>query len=255
LKLLNCRPGWRPRSPIQPGDVLDPPADTSDETASRPADPVVEYLECDPSFVSASWEDLQQYLDHTLEMVGVPPSAIRMEQRGSMSGVAIVAEQIPVILWAMGRQRPYGYYEDRLVKLVLKVGSTHLAENDVSSAELEAAAEDPGLVLAWPDMFPDLPGPERDQADQWLLDNGMRSRTQILMRREHLTRDEAEAQLEETAEDLKREQELLGAAQPAPAPPTGQQGEAKGMTDDELATEGDEGYGEGENETGDEGDY
>lgn len=218
LLLQNTRPGWRPRSPIRPGDVTDLPADTSDEVSNQRHEPDAKYLQADSGFVAASWDDLQSYLDHTLEMVGVPPSAIRMEQRGAMSGVAIVAEQIPMILWAMSRQRPFSHYEDNLAKVVLTVGATHLGNNGVSSAELEAAAADPGLVLGWPDMFPDLPGPERDQSDQWLLDNGMRSRTQILMRRQRLTREEAEAALEETAEDLKREKELFAEVTPAPLP-------------------------------------
>lgn len=216
LLLQNTRVGWRPRSPIRPGDVTDLPADVSDETAGQRHEPDAKYLQADSGFVAASWDDLQSYLDHTLEMVGVPPSTVRMEQRGAMSGVAIVAEQIPMILWAMGRQRPYGHYEDNLAKVVLTVGAAHLANDGVSSAELEAAAADPGLVLNWPDMFPDLPGPERDQSDQWLLDNKMRSRTQILMRRERLTRKEATAQLKETAEDLKREQELFAELTPEP---------------------------------------
>ena len=134
-----------------------------------------------------------------------------------MSGVAIVSEQIPIILWALSRQRPFSHYEDRLAKLVLKVGAAHLADNGVSAGELEAAAADPGLVLNWPEMYPDLPGPERDQADQWLLENNLASRTQILMRRERLTHDEAEARLEQIAEDQARENEIFGAVGAAPA--------------------------------------
>ena len=216
--LKGVRPGWRPPTPIQPGDVWDLPADTGDEASNQARDASAEYLQAETGFIQAGWDDCQQYLDHVLEMVGVPPSTIRMEQRSAMSGVAFVAEQIPLILWAMGRQRPFAKYEDCLAKLVLTVGSKHLANNAVSSAALEAAAADPGLVLRWPDMFPDLPGPDRDTADQWLLDNGMTSRTQILMRREHLTHPEAQARLEEIAEDLEIEHRILGAATQAPDP-------------------------------------
>ena len=217
ITVFGTRPGWRPRAPIMPGDIWDPPPDTSDETSSSTPDPRISYLESNPASVAASWDDLQQYLDHTLEMVGVPPSSIRMEQRSAMSGVAIVSEQIPIILWALSRQRPFSHYEDRLAKLVLKVGAAHLADNGVSAGELEAAAADPGLVLNWPEMYPDLPGPERDQADQWLLENNLASRTQILMRRERLTHDEAEARLEQIAEDQARENEIFGAVGAAPA--------------------------------------
>ncbi len=210
----NVRPGYRPPSPLQPGDVWDLARATNaaDEAAGE-AD--VRYLQADSAFVAAGWDDFQNYLDHVLEMVGVPPATVRMVQDAARSGVSIVAEQIPLILWAEGRQRPFSGYEDDLARLVLTLGAGHLgsqadATYRATAEDLESAAADPGLVLRWADMWPSLPGGDRDRADQWLLDNALASRTQILMRRDKLTREEAEARLREVAEDLRRERGLGG---------------------------------------------
>jgi hypothetical protein len=200
-------PGWRPPSPIHPGDFWDIPADA--DAGDNGPEPRVEHLQPDVSFVEAGWYDLQAYIDHSLEMAGVPPGTIRMKL-DAQSGVALVAEQIPLILWAQGRRRPFGYYEADLAKVVLQVGAQHLGNNGLASAAaLAKAALDPGLVLRWPEMFPELPGPERDTSDGWQLENRLASRTRLLMKRHNFTREEAEAYLEEIAEDLKRERELF----------------------------------------------
>lgn len=212
--LRNVRPGWRPPVPVQPGDVWDlAQATNAADEAAAAAD--ARYLQADPGFVAAGWADFQAYLDHVLEMVGVPPASIRMVQDSARSGVSIVAEQVPLILWAEGRQRPFAGYEDDLARLVLTVGARHLgAQGDAgcraTADDLEAAAADPGLVLRWADLWPSLPGGDRDRADQWLLDHALGSRTQVLMRRDKLTREEAEARLKEIAEDRERERALFG---------------------------------------------
>jgi hypothetical protein len=200
-------PGWRPPSPIHPGDFWDIPADA--DAGDNGPEPRVEHLQPDVSFVEAGWYDLQAFIDHSLEMAGVPPGTIRMKL-DAQSGVALVAEQIPLILWAQGRRRPFGYYEADLAKIVLQVGAQHLGNNGIATAAaLAQAALDPGLVLRWPEMFPELPGPERDTSDGWQLENRLASRTRLLMKRHNFTREEAEAYLEEIAEDLKRERELF----------------------------------------------
>ena len=227
IKLHNVRTGWKPPAPMQPGQIWDLPANTNSE--GQDAAPDATYLEADPSYVVAGWEDLNNYLDTVMAMHGVPPATIRMTQESARSGVSIVAEQIPLILWAKSRQRPFACYEDQLATLVLRVGATHLNSQDVgnphldeykaTASQLEEAADNLSLALRWPKMFPDMPGIEQDQADQWLLDNHLTSRTQVLMRRESMTREEAEDALEEIAEDLVKEQEMFAALAPEVAEP------------------------------------
>jgi hypothetical protein len=160
-------------------------------------------------------------------MNGVPPAAVRLVQDASSSGIQIVVEQIPLILWAKKRQRPFAQYEQQLAQLTLRVGAKHLGAQTfdgyrITAGQLQTAVDTLALTLRWPDMWPDIPGDDRDKSDQWRLDNGLTSRTKLMMQREKLTREEAEAELEEVAEDLKRERELFGEAEPAPPTPPGQ---------------------------------
>jgi hypothetical protein len=212
-------PEWRPPSPIRPGDFMSLPAGGLNAAGQGPG-PDLKYLQADMGFIESEWSDLNAYIDHTLEMHGVPPATIRMVQDSARSGVSIIAEQAPLILWAKSRQRPFAYYESDLARITLAVGGMHLTANGLP-APGSTTEEDPGLVLRWPDMFPDMPGPERDLSDQWLLDNKLTSRTMILMRREGLTREEAEEKLEEIAEDLAKEQQLF--PPPMIDPNTGQE--------------------------------
>ena len=239
IVLKGVRPGWRPPSPIQPGDVWDLPSDEDNAAGTAASEASAEYLQADVSFIGAGWDDFNQFLDHTLEMNGVPPSSIRLEQTAAKSGYAIVVEQIPLILWAETRQRPFGKYEDDLAKVCLTVGSKHLANNgyaDATTAQLTAAAADPGLVLRWPCMYPDTPGPERNDEDEWLLDHGLTSRLQILMRREKLNAEEAEERLKAIADELKRERDIFGELVP-PDPGKAKPDPEKEELDDEFEEE------------------
>jgi hypothetical protein len=204
--------GSRPSGPISPGDIWDLAADPANE--GQGAAPSAEYLQADSSFVAASWEDIRSYLDHVLEMCGVPPGTIRMDVDAMRSGVAIVAEQIPLITWAKARQRPFSYFEDNLARLVLTIGAAHELVPDADAKNLQEALDDFSLQLRWGDMFPDIPGVERDTADQWLLDNGMSARIDVLMRRQQYTEEEAKEHLEKVAEHLEFEQKLFAKLQP-----------------------------------------
>ena len=205
IKGRNVPPEWSPPSPITPGDMWFLPPNVSSEGGGA-SEPDVEYLQADPAFVAASWADFQAYLDHVLEMNGVPPASIRMVQSAARSGTSIIAEQAPLILWAEGRQRPFACYEDALASLVLRMGREHLGGQDdlelqTTAAHLAGAYADPGLALRWPKMYPDLPGPAQDLEDKWSLDNRLASRVTILMKRENMTREEAAAFLDEIDAD------------------------------------------------------
>jgi hypothetical protein len=256
----NVRAGWRPPAPITPGDYWDLPAMDEEVDARQEVD----YLQADSSFVAAGWDDAQSFLDHCLSMHGVPPSTVRLVQDAARSGISIVAEQIPLILWAESRQRPFSHYEDNLAKLVLTIGAKHLDAQDfdeyrATAGQLATVADEPCLVLRWPSMYPKLPGEERDRGDEWLLTNKLRSRTQILMERESLTREEAERQLEETAEDLKREQEIFADLTPAALQQQGTAGGSEDVGADDLddpdaATEDEETTDDETDETNDDAD-
>ncbi len=217
--LKGVRPDWKPPAPIMPGDIwhMSKASDSGREGEGDEAD--ASYLQADPSFVVADWDDTARFVDHTLEMYGVPATAIRMEQSSVRSGVAIIAEQIPLIDWARSRQKPFGMYEEELARLVLKIGARHLGsqlefEYQATAKDLDLVSLHPGLVLKWPDMFPRIPGQEQDAEDLFELEQRLTSKTMLLMQRKGLTREEAEEMLKEVAEDLKREKELFSEIEP-----------------------------------------
>jgi hypothetical protein len=212
--LKNVRSGFRPPSPIRPGDVWSLP-EMADATGEGGGGADAAYLQADSAFVAASWEDFRNYVDMVLEHVGVPPGTIKMEQASVASGVRVIADHIPLIQWAEGRQKPFTHYEDGLAKLVLAIGAGHLgAQSDrdalATADALGQVAADPGLVLRWADMYPYLPGPDRNADDGWLLEHHLTSRTMVLMKREKLTRAEARQRLDEIAEDERHERAVLG---------------------------------------------
>jgi hypothetical protein len=255
IVLKNVRAGWRPPKPIKPGDVWDLPAD---EDSEGDAKQTADYLQADPGFIMAGWEDANHFIDLALECDGVPPATFRLVQDAAASGIQVVVEQIPLIAWATKRQRQFQCYETELAKLVFRIGAVHLGTQDFRAYQLtgqmlQKAADDPLLTLRWPSMWPDIPGDDRDRGDQWLLDNGMSSRTMLLMRRDRLTRQEAEAKLEEIAEDLERERELFAEHPPQTETTEEDEDEDAGMDDmdmmdedmDDMDTMGDD---EGEND-------
>ena len=186
----NVREDFRPM--IRPGGFQHVPRKLAgtDNPEAR-----VEYLQAQID-IAGEWMDIQGYIDHTLEMAGVPRSAIRLEQSGAVSGVAIVAEQWPLITRTKARQRPFNRYEAELAKVALAVGGAYYGR-----ADLIAASVKPMLQLAWPEVEISLPGPEKDAADDWELGHKLRSKIQVLMERRGVTRDQAIAELEQVVED------------------------------------------------------
>jgi hypothetical protein len=174
------------------------------------------YIVCDFGYLQQDLEQLQAMLDRALEMLGIPAASIRLEQSSTQSGVALMAEQVPLVLWAESRQRPFSRYEQDLARLVARMAAVDAAEapTGVTAAEWLQASETP-LQLKWPEMSPRMPGPQTDQSDQWLLDNQLTSRKRLAMERFKMTGEEADAYLAELAAELAAEASLFGAANAA----------------------------------------
>lgn len=218
----NADPTWNAPRDWKAGEWVTIPV-AGDAGGNLMANGQAKWVVCDLSYLTIGREDLEKYLEHALQCVGVPISAVRMEQMQVRSGIQLVAEQIPVILWAKGRQPSYGHYERSLARVTCKVAAAHARNNglgrllETSVSAIEAAAAVP-LALRWPEMFVELPGPERDQADEWLLSQGAESLTGLLMRRYSLTREEARERLELLAEDHAFERSLAVAQEPQAKP-------------------------------------
>lgn len=192
-------------TPLHPGDVIKLPPVKSD-MADSPQLPDLKYVQADAAAITeAVWKDLQAYIDHSLQMHGIPASAIRMEQTSTQSGVALVAEQIPLVQHTQARTQPFTRYEEELAHTTLRVAAAHLRNNGLPAEFLEAAAREFRLTLRWPSFWEDnFPGQDRDQLDQWLLDQRLTSPVRLAMKRFGLTEPEAWQYLAGVAEDFQK---------------------------------------------------
>jgi hypothetical protein len=204
---------------IKPGDALIIPSDSDAGGNGEPAS--LSFLQADLGFVAADWTDLNFMLDHTLEMNGVPPVIMRMVQSSARSGESLKAEQMPLLSWCEGRRGDWAHYEDEGARKAIEVTSGHLRANglDRQADELWAVLDDWDFVLRWPQLWVELPGPEKDRADQIRLDMGYASKITIIRERMDLSDQEAIEYLVK----IKEENELLEGLGIEPRSPTAAQ--------------------------------
>lgn len=219
--------GWTPPAEIRPGDFLKLPADNVDAAGNGPV-PTLKYLMPDLNYVTKDWEDMSTFLDNTLEAWGVPPSLIRMVQTGAQSGLAIQAEQLPILGWVEGRRADWGAYEEAAARVCCQIGEAHLRVNSIDhdADVLQSILDDWSFSVRWPSLYIQLPGPQRDQADDWRLSHSLVSLVGILQERQDLSEDEAFEALAKVAEENRKLQAMgiqtSGFGFPGMAPPGGQ---------------------------------
>jgi hypothetical protein len=108
--------------------------------------------------IAGAWDDLCRYLNQILQALRVPAEAVRMEQVGVSSGIALIVEQAPLLTRARARQRPFGLYETNIARMILRCAGGHYGRQD-----LIRAAKVGKLSLAWPQ--PSVPVPTKDNLD------------------------------------------------------------------------------------------
>lgn len=194
--------GWSPPSAVRPGMFINLDTNTLDSMGNA-VKPSLTYLTADSSWLGANWSDLNSYIDHSLEMAGVPPGTIRLSASAS-SGIQIVAEQLPLLALAEKRRTPFAFYESEAARIAILVGASHRRNNAATDLTLEAASHDFSLSLGWPNLFVPLPGPERNNDFDWLLEHGLTDKVEILMTREGITEDQAYERLQKVAERNKK---------------------------------------------------
>lgn len=174
------------------------------------------WLNPDISFTTLDWQDISNWVDMSLEMLGIPPSAIRMEQQGGTSGVAIQSEQLPLLEEAENRRTPFQKYESDLAKMILTCAGRHSLVTSVDfgvpAEQLMATAMNMEMSFRWPPMTSNRPGPDRDAHDAFLLQNQLKSRTQVLMDNENLTEEEAVELVNRTLIQLSQEEYQISLA-------------------------------------------
>jgi hypothetical protein len=95
--------------------------------------------------VQGTWLHIEKYIKQALEAARIPDSAIRMEQMGVASGIALVVEQEPLVKRAENRRGGFDHYESDLAIRTLTCIGNHYGMPAVA-----ATAETGKLVTSWP---------------------------------------------------------------------------------------------------------
>lgn len=168
------------------------PWQTSPEDGAPPPDIFFRQPTLD---VEQAWLHLEKYLNQTFEDLDVPVKAVRGESHWEASGIAIVVGMAPLLQYLRDRQAPFGVYEQRLADLVLAVAGAWY-----DAPELSAFAGT-RLELQWPPVSIPVPSQEVDAGYEAGLRMGTESPVTVVMKKDGMTREQAEAYLEQVAED------------------------------------------------------
>jgi hypothetical protein len=209
---------WTVPLDLKPGQTLKLPsfvAHVGEEVAS--STPTAQYITPPLEYISGDWLDLNNYIDHALETCGIPPGTIRLVGNAA-SGIAMMIEQAPLLAWAEGRRKPFRRFEDDAARIACKVACSQFRRAGAEPEDwLIASAEEAGLSIEWPSLYVQLPGPERDRADEFELSMGWTDKIRILMERYDLTRDQALDRLRQVQRN-NADLVALGLDPAAPAP-------------------------------------
>jgi hypothetical protein len=247
--LRNVKADWNFPRDQKPGQYTRLESTGSQDLTNKEA--IAEFVAPDLSFTNYDWQDLTQYIDHIVEMLGVPASTVRMEQQGGTSGVAIMSEQLPLIERAESRQRMYEFFERRIAKKCLEVCLAQLATAQPEDYESASYVEmqmmgiqqalgdfDSSFRIVWPIMTKNRPGPERDAHDSFQLNFQLKSRTEMTADDLNIPISEAFAKTQQTMNLLQQENMMLAMAQAPLAPPVPPEGQSGG-SDDPAKSSGD----------------
>lgn len=213
--------------------------------------PELRYVICDLGYLGSDWDDLDRYLQASLEMNNVPLAAVRLDQARAESGIQIIAEQLPLAMFAESRRLPFGHYERDLASVLFRVAASHVENNfEATGGELlgmrveelwEAAEASADMQLVWPPGLTEQLKANDWQRNQFRIDNKLVSRTMLVMELEGLDRTLAEDRVRRIAQDMAFEEELFGPVESAIAARQNESFEdpmaAEPVPDEEVATE------------------
>lgn len=168
--------------------------------------------------VEQGWLNCKTYADQTLEELDVPLTIVRQDATTDLSGVAIVAKQMPLIERTRARQPQFSETETELAATLLAVDGLYHG-----NAAHIAAAADPQLMVLWPEPRIPIPTPERNEADSWELEKGLADPLEVLARRRGLTLEQAEELARQIAERTATWNTLMGDVIAPPANPNAPQ--------------------------------
>ena len=183
-------------------------------------EPSAEYLQATLA-IESIWLDLEKYIKQTASAINLPWNALELEYGDAPSG--ITPDYQDGAATGPGMQAAEDLPDGGAVPGAAESSSargTITGRRDSRSKRKRLA-----VLLAWAEPRIPVPGPDRDQSDEWEMQVGIKSRITVCMERYGLDRDQAIAHLEQVAEDEAKAAEV-GPPKAEPVSPT--------MTDDEV---------------------
>ena len=175
---------------------------------SDQGEPSAEYLQATLA-VEQVWADIREFSRQLAEAVDLPPGALQLDYTDAPSGISILIRNAPLLARAHKRRPIYQWCETDLARCICECYGNHYGQ-----AELVTASKNLDILLSWPEPRIPIPGPERDQADAFELQEGSKSRFQLIEERYGLTRDQAVEHFRQVADDEKEADKI----KPPPAP-------------------------------------
>jgi len=162
-------------------------------------EPSAEYLQAQLA-IEAIWIDLEKYIKQVAAAVNLPYTALELEYNEAHgqqpSGISLIIRAAPLITRARQRRPIYQLAELSLARNILTAAGNHYAQPSMT-----AQAKQLELLLAWPEPRIPIPGPDRDHADDWEMQVGIKSRITVCMERYGLTRDQAVEHIKQVGAD------------------------------------------------------
>ncbi|HMF38295.1 MAG TPA: hypothetical protein VKF17_16750 [Isosphaeraceae bacterium] len=204
-------------------------------------EPSAEYLQAQLA-IESIWVDLEKYIKQVATAVNLPYTALELEYSDAPSGISLIIKSAPLLTRARQRRPIYQLAEMCLARKILTSAGNHYGQ-----AGLVTQAKQLQLLLAWAEPRIPIPGPDRDQSDEWEMQVGIKSRITVCMERYGLTRDQAVDHIKQVTEDEQEVKEILPQELTPPASetmPSEEQDQRQAEQADEDATRGAEQAGE-----------
>jgi len=166
-------------------------------------EPSAEYLQAQLA-IESIWVDLEKYIEQISAAVNLPHDAIKLDHHDATSGIALIIKAAPLLTRARQRRPIYQLAEMCLARKILTAAGNHYGQ-----AGLVSQAKQLQLLLAWAEPRIPIPGPDRDQSDEWEMQVGIKSRITVCMERYGLTRDQAVEHIKQVTEDESEIKEIL----------------------------------------------
>jgi len=166
-------------------------------------EPSAEYLQAELA-IEGIWVDLEKYIRQVATAVDLPYTALELDYQDATSGIALIIKASPLLTRARQRRPIYQLAEMELARKILMCAGNHYG-----TAGLADQVKKLELLLSWAEPRIPIPGPDRDQSDEWEMQVGIKSRVTVCMERYGLSREQAIEHLKQVAADEEEVKAIL----------------------------------------------